>query len=107
MEYSPASLEYAIFTPFETSTSILLMHNYNKVSLQSLSRIGTSRVSTLSTRTTSWLSPSWQTSWCLRSSSTRAVPLTSYIGKLSRDSRSSLTLPILKLVHSLVLQARE
>ena len=105
---SPACPKNAIFTPFETSTSILSIHHQNEVSLLSLSRIGTSRLSIPLTRTTSQLSPSSsQTSWCPRSSSTRETPLISYIGELSRGLRSPQTLSTFTSVHSLALQARE
>ena len=87
IEDNSASPKNTIFTPFRTSTSILLMNHYNEVSLLSPSRIGTSRV-------TLWLSPpSLKISWCPRSSSTRAAPLISYIRELSRGLRSPLTLP--------------
>ena len=107
MKENPASPKNSIFTPSGTSISILLTHHYNEVSLLSLSWIGTSRVSTPSTKMTPWLSPlSLQTSWYPRSSSTKEVPLISYIGKLSRDSRSPPTLSTLTSVHSSALQAR-
>ena len=55
MEDSPTSPENFIFTPFGTSTSILSTHHYNEVSLLSLLQIGTSTVSTSSTRTTRFM----------------------------------------------------
>jgi len=58
MEDSPVSFINAIFRPFGTTTSTLSTHHHNKVSLLSLSQIGTSRVSTPLTRMTPWLSPS-------------------------------------------------
>ena len=101
MEDSPASLKNAICMPSGTLTLILLMHHYNKVFLLSPLRIGTSRVSTPSTRMTSWLSPlALKISWCLESLSTKEIPLIFYIGKISIDSKSPSTMSIFMSVHS-------
>jgi len=82
------------------------MHHHNEVSLLLLSWIETSRVSMPSTWMTPWLSPSSSpTSWCPRSSSTRVAPLTSYIGKHSKGSKSRPPLSTFMSTHSLTVKA--